>query len=94
MEGTALDSNLANFKVRQWIRAVANQRLLRDLKQSPHSRFEMERPFLLKLPPPYLGEVRTAKPLEKETKAIAKKKAMALPKQHALSVYDQLLEVA
>ncbi len=94
MEGSVLDSNLANFKVRQWIKSVANQRLLRDLKQSPHSRFEIERPFLLKLPPPYLGEVRRAKPLEKEAKALAKKKTMVLPKQHALSIYDQLLEVA
>jgi transposase len=93
MEGDTLDASLANYKVWKWLKDVANTRMLRSLGQDPATRLEVERPHLLVLPPTYLGNVGAARPHEAKEATLSRKE-MALPKQHPLSLYDLLLEVA
>jgi transposase len=94
MEGTPLDMSLANFKVWQWLKEVAHQRLMRGVGQKPADRLNLERPHLMSLPPTYLGDIRGSRPHDSEGGALPKKKEMVLPRQHPLSMYDRLLEVA
>jgi transposase len=94
MEGLSIDMGLANFKVWQWLKDVAHQRVVRGVGQKPADRLILERAHLMALPPTYLGAVRGSRPHDSEAGALPKKKEMALPKQHPLSTYDRLLEVA
>lgn len=94
MEGSPIDMSLANFKVGQWLKDVAHQRVVRGVGQKPEERLILERAHLMALPPTYLGAVRGSRPHDSEAGALPKKKEMVLPKQHPLSMYDRLLEVA
>jgi transposase len=94
MEGSSIDMGLANFKVWQWLKDVAHQRIVRGVGQKPADRMLLERTHLMALPPTYLGAVRGSRPHDSEAGGLPKKKEMVLPKQHPLSMYDHLLEVA
>lgn len=94
MEEGHLDASLANYKVWKWLQDVANQRLIRSLGRKPSEGLELERPHLLVLPPTYQGNVSAARPHETTGAPLPVKKDMALPRQHPLSLYDRLLEVA
>ncbi len=90
-----LDVTLANYKVKEWLREVANVRIHDSLKVTPLSRYHQERSALLDYSAyPFLPEVKAVEPTStpvrldiQETK-IDHAKA---PLQHDLSLYQSLL---
>ena len=81
--GLTIDIELANYKVKKWLRDVANQRVHATLKQQPITRLEQEKPHLQPLPAVYTGHA---------VSLINPKVDMLVSLQHPLSVYDQLLK--
>jgi transposase len=98
--GIGLDRDTANVEVLRWLREVANVRLHAEGGFVPAQRLEQERAHLQRLGAPYRGAVRAARPGSEEREAAATALVLpaaaklALPAQHALSIYDRLLEVA
>jgi transposase len=98
--GLRLDRETANVEGARWLREVANARVHAETGDVPAVRLEEERAVLQGLPPPYRGAVQAARPrypTASATPTIAPVPAHAappVPPQHALAVYDALLEAA
>jgi transposase len=81
--GLIVDAQTANQEVRRWLHAVANEREHGTTKEIPRLRWELERPYLLPLPPPYPERLCvTPRPIQAWR--------TVPPLQHPLSVYDAL----
>lgn len=84
-----LDLDTANQKLRHWLDQVANQRLHDTIKQRPAQRLKEEQPYLQSLPPKLLP----APPKGAVYPLVKRQESMEQPLHHALSIYDQLMEV-
>jgi transposase len=92
--GLALDRDTANVEVARWLREVANVRLHAETGVVPAERLEEERSALQRLPAPYRAVVAAARPRVATSSAVPAHTVTVVPPQHALSVYDRLLEAA
>lgn len=94
--GLGLDRGTANVEATRWLREVANARVHAEIGAVPAVRLEEERKALQRLPAPYRGAVAAARPQVSATTApcIPAHRLTVVPPQHALSVYDRLLEEA
>jgi transposase len=99
--GIRLDRETANVEVLRWLREVANVRVHAEGGFVPAQRLEQERGDLQVLGAPYRGAVTAARPRAREREGPealavlpAAAASLAVPAQHALSIYDRLLEVA
>jgi transposase len=90
--GLKLDRETANVEVWRWLREVANVRVHGEMGFVPAEQLEHERAVLQKLPTPYRGAVAAARPRGAELVALPARAHTVVPPQHALGVYDQLLE--
>jgi len=93
-----LDLETANVEVRRWLREVANARVHAHTGRVPAHAMAEERANLQALPPPYRGDVRAARAKPAEVLAPAvnlpARARVALPAQHVLALYDELLREA
>lgn len=96
--GLTLDAATANREVRRWLDDVANVRVHGTTQEPPIARWEAERAALLAVPAPWRGDIAAARPQAEKAEAasVQRPQAMqareqALPAQHPLAVYDQLL---
>ena len=97
--GLTLDVDTANLEVRRWLFEVANCRLHGTTGVAPAVRLKDEQAQLQSLPAPWRGQIAAARPQAERAPAskerkISKAAALApeTPAQHALSVYDGLLQ--
>lgn len=96
-EGLRLDQKTADIEVRRWLREVANARVHADTGWVPAEALIKEQAAMQSLPAPYRGDVRTARgrtSVDQKSMRLPDKALIAVPGQHALSSYDQLLGVA
>lgn len=104
--GLQLDVVTANIEVSRWLAEVANDRVHGTTGVQPSARLRQERPALQRVAAPWRADIAAARPLgaqatgtaalEAPTKlvrpaAVAEHMAQALPMQHPLAVYEQLL---
>lgn len=90
----------ANIEVRHWLEEVAHERIHGTTQVKPRERLEEERPYLQALPTPWRGEIAAARPQGKKVipqsvkrpAAVIEQLAQNVPEQHALSVYERLLQ--
>lgn len=82
--GLLLDSELANYEVKRWLRDIANLRVHATTGVIPSHRLDEERVWLQPLPQPYT-RLKSSKPKP----IIAWAEPVNL--QHPLSIYDSLL---
>ena len=92
--GLRLDRDTANVEVARWLREVANARIHGETQLIPAEQLESERAALQKLPAPYRGAVAAARPRAAELVPLPTGAHVVVPPQHALGIYDRLLEVA
>ena len=96
--GLKLDRDTATIEARRWLREVANARVHAQTRRVPAEALAEERVCLQPLPKPYRGDIRAArtKPLEAPAPALSlpAKAKVALPAQHVLALYDDLLREA
>lgn len=101
LAGCKLDALTANSEVQRWLKEIANERIHGTTEVKPSERLEQERPCLQVLPPLWRGDIVGARPqttaANQQDCALvdavgAKRKIQETPTQHALSVYEQLLE--
>jgi transposase len=90
--GLKLDRETANVEVLRWLREVANVRLHAETGFVPAAELEQERAVLQKLSAPYRGAVASARPRSTEVGPLPARVHVVVPPQHALGVYDRLLE--
>jgi transposase len=90
--GLKLDRETANVEVLRWLREVANVRVHGETELVPTEQLEQERTALQKLPAPYRGAVAAARPGSPELVPLPASAHVVVPPQHALGVYDRLLE--
>jgi transposase len=91
--GLKLDRETANVEALRWLREVANVRLHGETGLVPADALEHERAALQKLPAPYRGAVAAARARSAELVSLPARAHIVVPPQHALGVYDRLLEV-
>jgi transposase len=99
--GLVLDVVTANGEVRRWLRDVAQERIHGTTKVKPIERLSEERPHLQAIPSPWRGHIAGARPQatrrpESESptprpQAVIERLEVAIPCQHPLAVYEQLL---
>ena len=94
--GLALDHDTATMEVRRWLREVANVRVHGETGAIPATRLQTERDAMQRLPEPYRGAVAAARPQPSLTgsSCVPAHTVTVVPPQHALAVYDRLLEAA
>jgi transposase len=94
--GLRLDRETANVEARRWLAAVANARRHAHTGRVPAEALAEERPALQKLPAPYRGRILPARvtPAQQQAESTSRTRYAVVPPQHALSLYDRLLEVA
>ncbi len=99
--GLKLDALTANIEVRHWLEEVANERIHGTTQVKPKERLEEERQYLQALPKPWRGEIAAARPQGKSAPipqgaerpaAVMEQLAQKVPAQHALGVYERLLQ--
>jgi hypothetical protein len=93
----ALDRETANVEVRRWLAEVANLRVHGETGVVPLERLVEERQSLQPLPVPYRGAIAAARPRVRkapEAVMLPARLIKVVPPQHALHLYDRLLEVA
>ena len=95
--GLTLDAVTANIEVQRWLREVANERVHGTTQVRPSQRLREE--CLLPLPSPWRGDIRAARPQRgvaaeplPRPVVVIERIAQALPPQHPLTVYEQLLD--
>ena len=94
-QGLGLDRDTANVEALRWLREVANAREHAETGAVPAARLQTERGVLQQLPAPYCGAVAAARPRAASTSLGVPLLGVPLvPPQHALAVYDRLLEAA
>jgi hypothetical protein len=84
--GLQLDVVTANTEVRRWLREVAHERIHGTTQVKPVLRLQEERPSLQAIPAPWRGDIAAARPV-----AVIERIEAAMPVQHPLAVYEQLL---
>jgi transposase len=91
-----LDRDTANVEVRRWLADVANARIHGTTGRVPAEVLHEEQPLLQPLPAPYRGRIlaRRALPAAGLPTEASRRAYAVVPPQHALGVYDRLLEVA
>lgn len=94
--GLKLDRDTATIEVRQWLRDVANARVHAQTGRVPADALAEERVSLQTLPPPYRGDIRAAraKRIDVPPLNLPAPARIALPAQHVLALYDELLREA
>ena len=92
--GLALDRATANVEVARWLREVANARVHAETGAVPAVRLEEERSALQRLPAPYRADVAAARPRAATAAVVPAHSVTVVPPQHALAIYDRLLEAA
>ena len=92
--GVRLDRDTANVEVARWLREVANARIHGETQLIPAEQLESERAALQTLPAPYRGAVAAARPRTAELVPLPTGAHVVVPPQHALGIYDRLLELA
>jgi transposase len=92
--GLTLDRDTANVEVAGWLRKVANARVHAETAAVPAVRLDEERGALQRLPAPYRGAVAAARPRAAMPSSVPAHTVTVVPPQHALAVYDRLLEAA
>jgi transposase len=90
--GLKLDRETANIEALRWLREVANVRTHGETGLVPAAELEPERAALQPLPTPYRGAVAAARPQPCERVLLPTRAHLVVPPQHALGVYDRLLE--
>lgn len=93
--GLKLDQDTATLEARRWLREVANARVHAQTQRVPADALAEERNCLQALPRPYRGDVQAAraKPAASPV-ALPARAHIALPPQHVLALYDDLLREA
>ena len=102
--GLQLDVVTANIEVARWLAQVANERVHGTTGAQPLVRLKQERLYLQSIPAPWRGDMAAARPAQARPvgvpdapahlvrpAAVAGHMAQALPLQHPLAVYEQLL---
>ena len=104
--GLQLDVVAASIKVSRWLAEVANERVHGITGVRPSDRLRQERPHLQSIPAPWRADIAAARPLGAQATGtamvgapaklvrpavVAEHMAQALPIQHPLAVYEQLL---
>ncbi len=99
--GLTLDVVTANAQVRHWLREVANERIHGTTQIKPSARLQEEQRELQAVPVAWRGDLAAARPqgvLVSAKQAVAIRPAViterieaAIPLQHPLAVYEQLL---
>ena len=99
--GLLLDAVTANAEVRRWLKDVANERQHGTTQLKPGDQLIKERAHLQPIPPAWRGDITAARPQtappltntpEKERPvSVREQLVLTLPPQHALAVYQQLL---
>ena len=94
--GLKLDRDTATIEVRQWLRDVANARVHAQTGRVPADVLAEERGSLQTLPQPYRGDIRAAraKRIDVPPLNLPAPARIALPAQHVLALYDELLREA
>ena len=102
--GLQLDVVTANVEVRHWLKEVANVRIHGTTQCQPSERLQQEQAHLHAIPTEWRGDIAAARPLaatatpttsdqsNARPAAVAECIATALPAQHPLAVYEQLLD--
>lgn len=99
--GVKLDARTANIEVRRWLDDVANCRLHGTTGVQPVERLQEEQSHLQALPEPWRAEIAAARPQRtseqspessKRAAIVRQRLEQAVPVQHALSVYERLLQ--
>lgn len=91
--GLMVDVATANQAVHRWLPDVANLRLHGTTGHVPQVSWAAERAQLKPVPPPYRGQTRGVPPACTAPVFNASPIPLCVPPQHALSVYNQMLEV-
>ena len=102
--GLQLDVVTANVEVSRWLAEVANERVHGTTAVQPSARLRQERASLQAIAAPWRGDMAAARPAQATAMAaldapaklarpaaVAEHIAQALPMQHPLAVYEQLL---
>jgi transposase len=99
--GLQLDVVSANIEVARWLQDVANERVHGTTGVRPSARLRHERPSLQPIPAPWRADIAAARPLGMQAMAVTnapvrpaavvQHMAQAVPMQHPLAVYEQLL---
>jgi hypothetical protein len=102
--GLQLDVVTANIEVSRWLAEVANERVHGTTAVRPSTRLKQERASLQAIAFPWRGDMAAARPAQATVMAaantpakpvrlaaVAEYMAQALPMQHPLAVYEQLL---
>jgi transposase len=103
--GLLLDAVTANREVERWLREIAHERVHGTTGIKPSVRLAEEQASLQALPPPWCGDIPAARPhavaatdggiaAAPRPTLISEHLARAIPTQHPLAVYDQLLTQA
>lgn len=94
--GLKLDRDTASIEALRWLRNVANVRVHAQTGRIPAEVLTTERACLQALPPPYRGDIRAARatPEASATVTLPARAKVALPAQHVLALYDDLLREA
>ena len=92
------------IEVSRWLLEVANQRVHGTTQARPSDRLRQERASLQSVPAPWRADMAAARPAQATTMAVthvpanlarpaavAEHMARAVPMQHPLAVYEQLL---
>ena len=100
--GLQLDVVTANIEVRYWLKEVANVRTHGTTQCQPCEQLQQEQAHLQAIPAAWRGDIAAARPLAAKPSTsdqsnarpatVAESIATALPAQHPLAVYEQLLE--
>lgn len=104
--GLQLDVVSANIEVSRWLAEVANDRVHGTTGVQPSARLRQERPSLQPIAAPWRADIAAARPLGAQATGtaatdapakpvrpaiVAEHLARAVPMQHPLAVYEQLL---
>lgn len=98
--GLQLDVVTAHTEVRRWLREVAHERIHGTTQVKPVLRLQEERPSLQAIPAPWRGDIAAARPQgtvlptsepPARPVAVIERIEAAMPVQHPLAVYEQLL---
>lgn len=92
--GLRLDQETANVEVRRWLADIANARVHAHTRRVPAEALVAERAALQPLPAPYRGLIVPARATPARAEVDTRRRYAVVPPQHALSLYDGLLEVS
>lgn len=102
--GLQLDVVTANAEVRHWLKEIANERIHGTTQIKPRERLQEEQAKLQAIPATWRGDIAAARPVQTADIAtsltavrpadVAERIEVAVPLQHPLAVYQQLLTLS